>query len=195
MSITRFSAIDRSLECLVKELPSAAPGAFAPLTLVFGKQANWGIGARADAALPFVGDVKLLHWIVSPYRGTPDGIVEDCNSCRLIALWGAFDASLCFQPADRPQPWPADRADRRNLLAAESLMGLRGWDIPHDRHMAVTDLCSGQADTSGMDLAEKWHASWRLDAGVRCRDLAITVEVGKAVIRYCSPRTAQNARL
>lgn len=186
MSTTRPLAIDRSLEYLLKALPSAAPGAFPPLTLVFGRQANWGIGIRSDTTMPFAGNVKLLHWIVSPYRGVPDGIVEDCNACRLIAIWGALDASLSFKATDRLRPLPADRADRRNLLVAERLMGLRGWDILHDRHMAVSDLRLGTADTSGMDLPNLWHASWILEARVCRQELVVAAEAGKSHVQACT---------
>lgn len=182
MSTIRASRLDNALERLGRAMPARPPGAFPPLTVILAQQASWGIGVRGDTALPFAGTVKLIHWIVSPYSGVPDGIVEDCGSCRLPIVGGTCDASLTFRLTDQEQVLPQDRAHRRNLLIGRKLLGLRGWDIPHDRHASVTDLCSGKADTSGADLPDRWHLSWSLDVCVWQREFSIFAVQGKSTI-------------
>ncbi|QZP09099.1 hypothetical protein [Caenibius sp. WL] len=160
------SSLDALLCEWARALPEDAPSRFAPLSVVFGRGTHWGLGLRSDTTIPFAGRVRLLHWLVPPHPGTPPGIVEDCQSSRLPTVHGTQNTSLRFQPIGRAIALPPDRAARRNLLSGARLMGLRGWDIPHDRHMAVTDLANGSADITGTDLPRHWHASWLLTLSI-----------------------------
>ena len=162
MSALHALSLDERLERFATGLPARAPSALPPLSIVFGKDSRWGIGLRSDAAMPVGGTIRLIHWIASPYGGTPDGIVEDCQSARLRLVSCAEGASLRFTPRGALAPLSPDRGGRRNLLFGAFLMGLRGWDIPHDRHMAVTDLARGAAEITGSGLPANWHGDWLL---------------------------------
>ena len=162
MAAPHSLSLDEQLAQLARALPTAGPRSLPPLALVLGQAARWGLGLRSDTRLPFGGTVRLVHWIVSPYSDAPDGVVEDCQSARLHRVSVTAGASLKAVSEGPSRILPADRGNRRNLLSGDRLMGLRGWDIPHDRHMAVTDLARGTADITGTMLPEAWHADWLL---------------------------------
>ncbi len=69
-----------------------------------------------------------------------------------------------FLPCGARTSLPPSRLDCRNLLSADGrfLLGLRGWDIPHDRHLILTELQTWQADMTGQALPLKWYALERI---------------------------------
>lgn len=129
-------------------------------TVCIGEGARQGIGIRVDCHIPFARRVRLVHWLVAPYADTPSaGIVEDAGAMRLYRVIPA--GSLKSLTATALQmALPASRLDRRNLHSADGkfLLGLRGWDIPHDRHMVLTATASWTADITGAALPERWNA-------------------------------------
>lgn len=158
------ASLNERLRKFAQGLPRDAPGHFAPLSIVMGEAAQWGFGVRTDTVVPFAGRIRLIHWIVSPYLDVPHGVVEDCQSSRLAAVSGTGEGALLFLPEGQAIPRPPNRSDCRNLLSGRYFMGLRGWDIPHDRHMVVIDLGDGDSDITGTGIPGSWHASWRLSA-------------------------------
>ena len=173
------SPLDEPLARFARALPLATPGSLPPLAAVLGRGVRWGLGLRSDTRLPFGGTVRLLHWIASPYSDAPDGIVEDCQSARLRQVCSLAGATLGFAPEGASHALPSGREDRRNLLSRHRLMGLRGWDIPHDRHMAVTDLGDGAADITGTMLPETWHSDWLLTVTLASEALALRVAASR----------------
>lgn len=161
-----------------RRLERRPSGFFGPRTVILAEAAAWGIGLRGDAATPF-GPVRLIHWIVSPYADTPlGGLVEDCASCRLPTVFGAAASAIVLQPRGGRVELPPARTDRRNLVAGRRLMGVRGWDVPHDRHMAIIDVQSGEADIAGSGVSELWCPSWRLRAELEGMRLRLAVRGG-----------------
>lgn len=137
--------------------------------MLVGRAARTGIGLRADCALPSMGTLRLVHWFASPYGDTPTGgIVEDTTSMRLnnVEPLGDDGTERVVTLQGAAFPLPQNRGERRNLLSsnAASLLGLRGWDIPHDRHIVLTDLASGSADITGSRLPDTVVDHWQIQA-------------------------------
>jgi len=175
------------LETLAIGLARRPPGSFAPRSILFGKGSVWGIGLRSDAEIPSQGCIRLVHWIVSPYESTPTGgIVEDCISSRLEFVFGYLPDILRIYVFDRADILPESRFRQRNYAVSNKILGLRGWDIPHDRHAAVSDLWDGHADVTGRSLPGFWHSSWDLAAIVDRQWIQIAVRSGDAVHVRCT---------
>ena len=159
---------------LLADAVCRAPGDWPPATLLLVRGERRGIGLRSDADIPRAGRVRLLHWIVSPFGGAPSGgIVEDCGASRLAAVRGLSLDCIMIVPTGRALALPADRAACRNLVAGDLLLGLRGWDIPHDRNLALTSIETGCAVIAGENLPALWHRAWRLEFGVAGRPYAL----------------------
>lgn len=139
-------------------------------TLCAGTQAREGLGLRIDCQIPFAGIIRLVHWLIAPYADTPSaGIVEDAGAMRMYRVTPAgILRELIAVPLETALP--ASRADRRNLLSGDDryLLGLRGWDIPHDRHMVLTDTENWTADITGSTIPRQWRrlAAIRSDRGI-----------------------------
>ncbi|WP_311269581.1 hypothetical protein [Sphingobium sp. WCS2017Hpa-17] len=153
------------LAALSPNWPSRTPADFPPGTLIAATADHPGVGIRVDAFMPYAGTVRLIHWIISPYDDVPPGIVEDCNAARIGLVSGKSILLCALVPLGNPASLPTHRSARRNLARAGNLMGLRGWDIPHDRVECVMDIESGKASLSvesGRSTDALWHAAWQL---------------------------------
>ena len=189
----RFSGND-ALEFCATDLPCGPSAQFAPRTVILGRGSSWGFGLRGDARLPFSGPVRLIHWVISPYGDTPaGGIVEDCASLRLRRVFGQAPSGLRVIPVGASSALPSVRRDRRNLVTGTQLMGLRAWDIPHDRHMCVMELASGAAEVSGFAGPPSWYPVWRLLVELAGKSVELLVERGEVVNISLRPSRAPTA--
>jgi hypothetical protein len=126
-------------------------------SIVSAQAERAGIGMRVDCDLPFGGILRLVHWLVSPFASAPDGIVEEPGSLPATRI-------ACFTPDMLQLDWvflptPTDRLVRRNLVSADRafLLGVRCWDIPHDRHAVLSDLATGRGVLAPAPLPGEWH--------------------------------------
>ncbi len=92
-------------------------------------------------------------------------------------LSGMTPAPLALLPLADAIALPPSRTERRNLVSGDQLLGLRGWDIPHDRHMTLCNLKDGDADITGADLPQTWYDHWQLSLMLDGRETVLRVSL------------------
>jgi hypothetical protein len=143
-------------------------------SLVVAHHDGPGIGILVDCPLPGAGMLRLIHWLRSPYRQAPNGIVEDADSIAVSDLLP--DHREPHWACHGTRPLPAGRLGATNWMSADGqrIAGLRGWDIPHDRHVVLTTIATGMGALSPILLPHHWARSWSIELKGAGEDAPVT---------------------